>query len=274
MRYIFLTDIDGTLLRADVPLQQKVILAAENYRKCGGLLAICSGRSLLAAQTVARTLGVNAPSILYGGAAIYDFQQERYLESHPFRWDIMQAVRRILAEFSDVSVQVFTLDAIYILQRNQRLDTVGIKEETCFPLSTPEEVTGSILKLVLCCDDPERLHQCRQFFPAEFCNFAFASRTFVDVVATGFGKGDALRSLSQLLNLSPAQFFSAGDAQTDLPMLRASAFSFAPQNASDVVKRAVTYVVPDVRSGGMAQAFQIAATHLRSTSLSQPTDNI
>ena len=96
MNYIFLSDIDGTLLRADAPMTKEVTDAAHAYTGCGGLLYVCTGRSLPAVRAVAEKIGVNAPSIIYGGAAIYDFQKEQYLYSQPFRWDVMQAVRAVL----------------------------------------------------------------------------------------------------------------------------------------------------------------------------------
>ena len=262
MRYVFLSDIDGTLMRRDAPLTQDVIQAAHDYTSRGGLLAVCTGRSLPAVMQVAEALGVNAPSILYGGAAIYDFQKETYLFSQAFQWDVMQAVRAVLDTYDDISMQVFTLDNVFVLRRNQKLNTMGVQEENVSPLSSPEDVTGDILKLVMCCEDRSHLEACQTFFPPEHCHFAFASRTFVDVVATGFGKGEAMERLSQLLNVPYSRFFSAGDAFTDLPMLQASGLSFAPENALPAVKEAVTHIVPDVFSGGMSQAFHIAASHL------------
>lgn len=265
MDHIFLTDIDGTLLRRDVPLSQAVIDAARKYTDNGGLLSVCTGRSLLAAEAVAEAIGVNAPSILYGGAAIYDFQTRSYLYAHAFQWDVMQAVRAVLDAYDDISMQVFTLDDVFVLRRTRRLNERGVKEENVNPVTTPEAVTGDILKLVMCCDDPSHLEDCRKLFPPEYCHFAFASHTFVDVVAAGFGKGEAMQQLSNLLHIPFSRFFSAGDAVTDLPMLRASAVSFAPDNALPIVKEAVTHVVPDVSSGGIAQAFQIAAKHIQET---------
>lgn len=262
MRYVFLSDIDGTLLRRDAPLTPEVIREARAYTGRGGLLAVCTGRSLPAVVRVAEELGVNAPSILYGGAAIYDFQKKEYLFSQCFRWDVMQAVRAVLEAYDDISMQVFTLDDVFVLRRNRKLDATGVREENVNPLSAPEAVTGGILKLVMCCEEPAHLEDCRKFFPPEHCHFAFASRTFVDVVAAGFGKGQAMDRLSQLLDVPFSRFFSAGDAFTDLPMLRASGCSFAPENALPAVKEAVTHVVPDVFSGGMAQAFRIAASRL------------
>ena len=263
MNYVFLSDIDGTLMRRDAPLTQGVIDAAQEFKNQGGLLSVCTGRSLPAVVEVAKKLGVNAPSIIYGGAAIYDFKSEQYLYAQPFRGDVMQSVRSVLEAYDDISMQVFTLTDAFVLRRNRRLNELGVKEENVNPISAPEDVTGDILKIVMCCDEPSHLEDCRKFFPPEFCHFAFASRTFVDVVATGFGKGEAMERLSQLLDVPFNRFFSAGDAFTDLPMLRASGISFAPDNALPAVKEAVTHIVPSVFEGGMEQAFRIAADHLR-----------
>lgn len=263
MNYVFLSDIDGTLLRADAPLTKKVVDAARAYTDRGGLLAVCTGRSLPAVLKVAEEIGVNAPSIIYGGAAIYDFQKKQYLYAQPFQRDIMQAVRSVLAAFNDISMQVFTKEDVYVLRRNRRLNELGVREENINPLSSAEDVVGDILKLVMCCDDPGHLESCRQFFPPEYCHFAFASRTFVDVVAAGSGKGEAMRRLSELLDIPFGRFFGAGDAITDVPMLQASAISFAPENALEDVKSAVTHVVPSVYCGGMEKAFCIAADHMQ-----------
>lgn len=262
MNFIFLSDIDGTLLRADAPLTEEVVESACAFRERGGLLSVCTGRSLPAVRKVAERIGVNAPSIIYGGAAIYDFQKNEYLYTQSFRWDIMQAVNAVLQAYDDISMQVFTREAVYVLRRNHRLNTLGVREENVGPLAAPEDVTGDVLKLVMCCENPAHLEDCRKFFPPEYCNFAFASHTFVDVVAAGFGKGEAMQRLSELLQIPYSRFFTAGDAITDLPMLLASGISFAPENALEEVKQAVTYVVPSVFSGGMAQAFSLAADHL------------
>ena len=263
MQYLFLSDIDGTLLNADTPLVREVVVAARAYTAQGGLLSLCTGRSLPAAVAVAETLGVNAPSILYGGAAIYDFRKKQYLDSHPFCGDVMQAVRAVLAVSDEISMQVCTKENIYVLRRNRRLQEKGADEENRGPLSSADDVRGEILKVVMCCDEPERLEACRRFFPPEYCRFAFASRTFVDVVAAGFGKGDAVKRLSKLLDIPLSRFFAAGDSMTDLPMLQVAGLSFAPENAAEAVKKAAKYVVPSVCCGGMEKAFLFAAEWMR-----------
>lgn len=263
MDYVFLTDIDGTLLRRDAPLTQQVISAARSFTAHGGLLSVCTGRSLPAVEGVAEAIGVNAPSIIYGGAAIYDFQEKKYLYRRPFQWDVMQGVRAVLEADETISVQVFTTERAFVLRRNRRLNERGVVEENRGPLSDPDEVSGDILKLVFCCDEHDRLEACRQYFPGEYCNYAFAARTFVDVVPAGLGKKEAMQRLSELLGVPFNRFFAAGDAITDLPLLEAVGVGFAPENAMPEVKACVDHIVPDVSQGGMAEAFRMAEETLR-----------
>jgi len=261
-QYIFLTDVDGTLLRRDAPLTDGVVAAARSFMERGGLLALCTGRSVVAAEEVARRMGVNLPCILYGGASLYDFETREHICFHPFTGDIRAAIKGVLDNHPEVSMQAFTRDEIYVLRRNARLNARGVKEENVGEERALGEVEGEIVKLVMCCDDAQELAKCGQYFPDTFCDFAFASRNFVDVVAKGCSKVDAMKALSARFDVPFERFITAGDAMTDMPMLRLSGLSFAPANALDEVKAAVSHVVPDVREGGMALAFDMAADYI------------
>lgn len=261
-RYIFLSDVDGTLMRRDAPLTDEVVAAARAFTAKGGLLALCTGRSVAAAKEVAERVGVNLPCILYGGASLYDFETGEHLYLHGFQGDIRSGIAKVLENHKDISMQVFTREEIYVLRRNDRLNARGVKEENVGEERSLDEVTGDIIKLVMCCDDAEELGSCREYFPDSYCEFAFASRNFVDVVARGCSKVDTMKALSERFGVPFDHFFSAGDAMTDMPMLELSGVSFAPANALDAVKAAVTHIVPDVKEGGMAQAFRIAASYL------------
>ena len=257
--YAFLCDIDGTLLRRDVPLSDEVIDAAHAFVNAGGYLALCTGRSTVAAREIARRLRVNLPCILYGGASLYDFSTESHIVLHSFQNDIRQSVALVLERYPDISMQVFTRDDIYVLRRNARLNARGVREENVGEERPLTAVSGDVVKLVMCCDNTEELCACEEFFPAEYCDFAFASRNFVDVVPRGCNKADTMMALASYAGIPPEHFFAAGDGATDLPLLQAAGISFAPNNAVPQVKDAVQHVVGDVKDGGMARAFRMAA---------------
>ena len=265
MNSLFLCDIDGTLLCRDAPLGAEGINAARDFTAAGGLLSLCTGRSVPAAAAVAAALGVNLPCILYGGAALYDFAAQKFLYVHPFPSGVLQGATAVLQGHPAVSMQVFTAQDAYVLRRNTRLNTRGVREENTAPLSSLYDVEGAVIKLVMCGDNIAELAYCRRYFPTESCDFAFASRNFVDVVAKGCSKADAMKELSRRLSLPFSCFIAAGDAMTDLPMLRLAGKSFAPANACEAVREAAGHVVPDVREGGMAEAFHMAARWLQDT---------
>ena len=124
-RYLFLSDIDGTLVRGDIGLTPGVIEAAQAFTRAGGLLAVCTGRSPASALPVALELGVNTPCVLYGGAALYDCERRACLWSHPFAPEVRDGIRAVLAQFPGVSVQALTEKEIYVLRRNRRLNERG-----------------------------------------------------------------------------------------------------------------------------------------------------
>lgn len=262
-RYIFLSDVDGTLVKSDVALTGPVVEAAGAFVKNGGLLTLCTGRSVVAAREIARKIGVNIPCILYGGAALYDFEKEEFRYVHGFGMDLKPGIAELLERHPSISMQVFTKKDIYVLQRNRRLNEHGVMEENVGEIRLLSEVEGEIIKLVMCADDAAELESCREYFPEEYCDFAFASGHFVDVVARGCSKVDALRHLSEYYQVPADHFICAGDAITDLPMLQMAGLSFAPENGLEQVKKSVDHIVPHVREGGMARAFWMAAALLK-----------
>lgn len=258
-RFLFLSDIDGTLLRGGMDIPAPVLAAAAAYRAAGGLLAVCTGRSLRSALPVARTLEVNAPCILFSGTALYDAAEERYLWTRPLPAGALACVEQVLSRRPDTAVQVFTRDEIYVLRRNRRLDQRGIAAENQGPLRALSQVRGEILKLLFVDEDPDALEGLRPLFPSDAFQFAFASRHFAEVVAAGAGKHAAMARLSERLDIPFSRFFAAGDGMTDLEMMRLSGVSYAPENALDPVRRAASRVVPPVEEGGMEAAFRHAA---------------
>ena len=268
--FVFLTDVDGTLLRRDAPLSDAVCDAARAFTGAGGLLALSTGRSVVAAEAVAAALGVNLPCILYGGASLYDFSAGRHLFRQPFEEDIRPALAAVVAEHPSVSVQAFSDEAIFVLQRNRRLREKGVQEEDVGPEVPASAVHGELLKVVMCCDDPAELEAIRPLFPAPACNFAFSSRNFVDVVPGQCSKALAMAALSERTGVPLSRFLCAGDAITDLEMLRAAGRSYAPANALEPVRQAVDLVVPSVTENGMAAAFLDAASRIRQGAVQMP----
>ena len=262
--YVFLTDVDGTLLRTNQPVHPDVVGAAHDFTNRGGMLAICTGRTILATARLAREIGVNAPCILNSGAAIYDFNTERFLWSKRFPKGIIDIMHRIYEGFPDISLQAYAIDAVYNIRKTPFMEEVGVNEEKNVPTCTFSEMTHDIVKLGISSPDSARLQEiAEKFLDPELCESAFASRRFIEITPKGVHKGTTMEIVAAHLGIPLDHFFAAGDAMTDIPILRKAGISFAPQDAPSAVKNACTHIIPRPEDAGMHEAFTLASKIIR-----------
>ncbi len=258
-RHVFFTDIDGTLLRGDMAIPPAVIAAAKRFVAAGGAIALATGRSPVSTAWIARALAIDIPCILYSGAVLYDFTSQRIIAAHPLPGSIRNVLTNVMAAYPDISVQAYTSSRAHLLQSNDLLKAKGVKEELETTVSAIPDA-DELLKIVLTCDNVQRLDQCgTTMFSTEDYQFAFASTHFAEIVARGADKGSAVRKLAALLNIPLTNTFAAGDAMTDYSLLSACAFSFAVADAPAELRNSADAIIPPCHENGMAHAFDRAA---------------
>lgn len=255
-KYLFLSDIDGTLLRGDSGISLGVKKSAQEFMDNGGLLALCTGRSHVSTAWVAKELNIQIPCVIFSGAAIYDFIRKEFVWACPMENHVLKSIQKVYDLYPDISIQIYTKDDIYLIRSNEHLDKYGVQEELADSLTKLSDVKGEILKIVLVSKNKLLLAECgNEVFDKEFFHFEFASRHFTEIVASGTGKGNALHKLAQQYNVNIKNTFAAGDGMTDLPMLQAAGFSFAPEDASQSLLNICDMKIPPCEQGGMEQAF-------------------
>ena len=75
----------------------------------------------------------------------------------------------------------------------------------------------------------------------------------LELTAKGASKGEMVRRLAGLLDISMAHVYCVGDHANDIGMLRASAIPFAPENAIEPVRQVPgIHILPDARQGAIA----------------------
>lgn len=258
-KYLFLSDIDGTLLRGDSGIGHGVVNSAQVFMDNGGLLSLCTGRSHIATRWVAKALNIYLPCVIFGGAALYDFTKEKYVWIHPMENHILECIKKVYDHYPEISIQIYSRDDIYLVRANAHLLSYGVKEELADHTTNLEDVKGEIVKIVLVSKNKTLLAQCGdEVFDDEYFNFEFASNHFAEVVASGTGKGRAFCFLADHYNVSLENTFAAGDGMTDLPMLLAAGFSFAPEDAAKNILEICDMKIPPCEQGGMEQAFNYA----------------
>jgi Cof subfamily protein (haloacid dehalogenase superfamily) len=77
---------------------------------------------------------------------------------------------------------------------------------------------------------------------------------FIEIIAPGVSKAAGLMKLAELLNIDISETMAIGDANNDLPMLKAAGFSVAMGNATDDIKAVTDAVTGNCDDDGWAQA--------------------
>ena len=79
---------------------------------------------------------------------------------------------------------------------------------------------------------------------------------YLEVIPACINKGQGIRDICQVLGMTAEQVIAFGDAQNDIPMLRAAGMGVAMGNATQAVKEAANYVTLSNNEDGIAAALE------------------
>lgn len=98
--------------------------------------------------------------------------------------------------------------------------------------------------------------QIAQYLPPELTVVQTAP-FYLEVIPRRINKGQGLRDVCSALGLQPEETIAFGDAENDIPMLRAAGIGVAMGNASQAVKDAADYITASNNADGIAAALEV-----------------
>ncbi|HAQ55147.1 MAG TPA: haloacid dehalogenase, partial [Anaerovibrio sp.] len=78
---MIISDLDGTLIPRGGVISPENKAAIEEFVKGGGSFAIATGRTPEAAAGYVKGLPINAPSVFFNGAMLYDWEQKKVIKT-------------------------------------------------------------------------------------------------------------------------------------------------------------------------------------------------
>jgi hypothetical protein len=263
-----LLDLDGTLLDSEEKVPRATHLAIHEAREAGLKVMVVTGRSWQASKSILKDLALDAPAILFNGAAVCDAAGERLMEErvlsnrilgklHAFRHNLgdqmilMGAQRKLCLEPRNaaeersleglVGVQYVDEAALmaeeYVVRVtflcNRGLDSKAYSEVIEAHLNQPVYMTHFPLSILV-------RHRASQFVA-------------VDVHPPCRGKAESLRVLKEQFDIPSERVIAVGDAANDLPMFRAAGLAVAMGNAEADVQEEADLVLGDHDSGDLAR---------------------
>ena len=264
-RMIFFVDLDGTLLNDQKEITPGNRKALQRLQEGGHAAVICTGRALPSALRQAKRLDLAHPGnyiICYNGGQIYDIGAEKILYSRDIP---MELTRLCFDEAHRFGISVQAYDETYVVAEEQSYDLEAYSKQQDLPWKVTEDVTSYLKRntpKVLCLDkrNPERVTAFRAVLEPKVAgelDLFLSQSDYLEIVPHGVNKGFAVRYLCDALGIPVSRSVAAGDAENDLPMIRAAGTGAAMCNGSEPVKSGADYVTQaDNNHDGVAEILE------------------
>lgn len=274
-RHLFVTDLDGTLLRSDAALSAYALAGLSRLLAEGLLFTVASARALPSIQTILRGLPLTLPVIELNGTLLSDFATGEHLKVHAIDASTSEGVLELLTKLGLSPFVATAADGQVRLSYGALANTAmhwyrDEKLEKADPrLRQVERLATSLQDKTLAftlLDRHERLVEVvaavesscggrvkQHLFEHPYC-VGFSELSIHDAGAT---KASAIAVLQQMLGaVGPDALTVFGDNVNDIDMFRIAGRSVAPSNAVADVLSIATHVAASNDEDGVVTWLQ------------------
>ncbi len=264
---LLVSDFDNTLVYTEEALQRCVDMpsvspenraALEHFMAEGGIFSIATGRAKPAFETVVDDIPMNGPSVLFNGAAIYDFAQRKYLATAFLPETARAHIAQVVTDLPCVAAELYHDDnTIHALNANDVTRRhMHITHAPSIHVTSIEQVPSPISKALFSTEE-ENLPELLAYLQAQpwYHDYEVVSSavTLVELTAKGANKGGMVRRLAALLGIEQKNVFCVGDHGNDISMLTWAGEGYAPANAIPAVLHTPgVHHLPDCRDNAVA----------------------
>lgn len=244
IQYLF-SDMDGTLINSQKLITSENKQAIRTFTEQGGHFAIATGRSEIITLPFIQDITINAPCILFNGAAVYDFSISDFLYKKTLPKNLIcKIIHDTLSIYPSVCIEAFCGGPLQLMNPAGLMDHYITEENQPYVTGNPD-TPPDCFKLLLY-GEPERLKQVSKtlfsLYPDQF-SMTFSAPFYLEILPLGVSKGRALEFIIARENISRSSVCAVGDFDNDVEMLIAAGLGAAPANARDNVRQAADIIV-------------------------------
>lgn len=241
--YLMVSDMDGTLLNSNGEISKENIEAINKFVNLGGKFAFATGRMKVSIEKFFKHIKPNAPVILYNGALIYDYENQKVVEESFLEEEVKFILKEINKFHSSIGIEIYCDDNVYIYHKNKFTDRFSKKGyEVSFEIT--EELLKKNWTKILLTGDKEILDLVEDNFKDKFGDFNIVRSDYIylEVIPRGVSKGRALENLCRHLEIPIEKTIAVGDNMNDIEMLQSANYGFCVENGHPTVLEKVKYI--------------------------------
>ena len=260
---LLVLDIDGTLLNKQGTVSDEDKEALARAVSSGVKVSLASGRSVTACLPLINELGLNGFHTTFDGALVSDPKLHREVFADPISAAMVEQIITYTHD-SRTDIELYSDGRLFIEQDSWRADVRRQVFNTQpviadFALIEREEriIKGTIVARSAA--EKAKAAAFRQQFRDTLCfstnrTPSFPGVDFVNVLAPGVSKGNAIAKLTSFLDISMEEVMAVGDGPNDASILSRAGFAVAMGDASDELKAIAHHVTLDAEHSGVAKA--------------------
>ncbi len=262
MSTLYLSDLDGTLLRSDQSTSAYTNETINRLVNEGMLFSYATARSFNTARKVTAGLDAQIPLIVYNGSFIIDNRSHERMLCNLFSPEdaalILQDILR-----AGVSPIVYCMDDQERFVYNRNLINSDTKDfvdsRRGDPRDTPVENDDHLSRqgtfYFTCIDSEEKLaplfDKYRSLFTCVYSKDIYSGAQWLEIMPKAATKAHAAHQLKQFLGCDRIVAF--GDAVNDIPLFEAADECYAVANAADELKAHATGIIGSNNEDGVAR---------------------
>ncbi len=269
MSNLYVSDLDGTLLRSNEVTSEYTNQVINSLVDRGMIFSYATARSLITAKKVTKGINAKIPLIVYNGAFVIDNVTEKILIANYFD-DSVHSVLEDLFSNSVYPIVYAHINGVEKFSFVRGLCTSGMNmflESRKGDVRTNEVKNLSKLKegnifYITCIDEPEKLKplydKYKDIYHCVYQTDIYTNEQWLEIMPIEASKSNAITQLRTMLNCEKLIVF--GDGKNDIDMFQIADESYAVANAHEELKKHATEVILSNDDDGVARWLEVNYT--------------
>ena len=262
-RILYISDLDGTLLRNDQTVSAFTANTIRNLCARGMLFSYATARSYTTAGKLTESLPKHLPVIVFNGSFILETGTEKKLLSRVFHKMEVEEILEFLRKRQLYPIVNAFFDGVEKFSYIRGKETAGVQnfltshqnDSRKNPVSHISELFSGEIFHITCIDDEEKLlpvyEHFRNHYPSVLYRDMYSGDFWLEIHPVGATKANAVTALKDMLHCNRVVCF--GDGKNDIPMFLVSDACYAVSNAEEELQAIATDIIGSNEEDGVAK---------------------
>ena len=262
-RTLYVSDLDGTLLRHDETLSPYTARVINCLAEKGVIFSFATARSRITACKVTGDITANIPIVVYNGSFVMEKVSGRHLYANLFADGEAKEILDLLISREIYPIVYSHIDGIEKFSYVPQLESRGMRifgetrrgDVRERAVSTVERLYDGEIFYFTCIDEEEKLLPVYELLKERFSLIShidiYSGERWLEILPKGVSKAKAVTELKRILDCDRVVCF--GDGVNDISMFETADECYAVGNAHEELKRIATAVIGTNEDDGVAR---------------------